>query len=106
MPLQIRSSTDGERARLVMVGTLDAAGAQALHDAVEVALTAKPAWLEFDVEEVDFMSSAGLRVVIFAKQRAPAVKIAFRNPRPAIVDTLRKTGFLDAVYLLDTSPPA
>jgi len=57
-------------------------------------------WLELDVEGVDFMSSAGLRVVIFAKQKQPGVKVAFRKPQPPILDTLKKTGFLDAVYVV------
>lgn len=100
MPLTISSSQSGDRAVVKLAGTFDASSAESVRQAVDAALTAKPAWLELDVEEVAFMSSAGLRVIIFAKQKQPDVKIAFRKPQPPILDTLKKTGFLDAVYVV------
>ncbi len=100
MPLTIESSQAGDRAVIRLAGTLDAASAESVRQAVDQALAAQPVWLELDVEEVAFMSSAGLRVVIFAKQKQPNVKIAFRKPQAPILDTLKKTGFLDAVYVI------
>jgi anti-anti-sigma regulatory factor len=50
------------------------------------------------------MASAGLRILIFAKQKQPNLKIYLVKPQPAIVDTLRKTGFYDGVYITDNEP--
>jgi anti-anti-sigma regulatory factor len=50
------------------------------------------------------MSSAGLRVLIFAKQKAPGLTISVVKPQPPILDTLKKTGFYDGVYVTDTEP--
>lgn len=105
MPLTIDSSQTGDRAVIRLVGTFDASSAESVRHAVETALSGHPAWLELDVEGVDFMSSAGLRVVIFAKQKQPDVKIAFRKPQPPILDTLKKTGFFDAVYVIGDEAP-
>jgi anti-anti-sigma regulatory factor len=46
------------------------------------------------------MASAGLRVLIFAKQKLGAeVPIYIISPQEPIVDTLEKTGFLQCVYV-------
>jgi hypothetical protein len=50
------------------------------------------------------MASAGLRILIFAKQKQPTLRIYVVKPQPAIVDTLRKTGFYDGVYVVDVEP--
>ncbi len=100
MPLTISTTQSADRAVVHLTGTFDASSAESVRAAVDAALAAKPDWLELDVEHVEFMSSAGLRVVIFAKQKQPDVKIAFRKPQPAILDTLKKTGFFDAVYVV------
>jgi hypothetical protein len=50
------------------------------------------------------MSSAGLRVLIFAKQKSPNLTIYMVKPQAPIVDTLKKTGFYDGVYVTDTEP--
>jgi anti-anti-sigma factor len=101
VPLDITSSVQGDRARITLKGSLDGASADAVRRAVDVALESNPAWLELDVEHVSFMASAGLRVLIFAKQKRPALKIAIIKPQAPIVDTLKKTGFLDSVYVTD-----
>jgi len=100
MPLTIDSSRSGDRAVIRLEGTIDASSAERVRQAVDAALADHPAWLELDVEQVVFMSSAGLRVVIFAKQKEPDVKIAFRKPQPPILETLKKTGFFSAVYVI------
>jgi anti-anti-sigma factor len=71
---------------------------------VDRLLTSAPAVLVLDVEQLTFMSSAGLRVLIFAKQKQPTLKIYVLKPQPPIVDTLRKTGFYDGVYVTETEP--
>ncbi|MGA2596433.1 MAG: anti-sigma factor antagonist [Bryobacteraceae bacterium] len=104
MALDIVSSVDGNTARIALTGELDGSTAPALRTEVDQVLSGKPAQLVLQVEHLSFMASAGLRILIFAKQKLPTLKIYLVKPQPAIVDTLHKTGFFDGVYVTDTEP--
>jgi anti-anti-sigma factor len=104
MALDIVSSVDANTARIALTGELDGSTAPALRTEVDKVLSGKPAQLVLQVEHLSFMASAGLRILIFAKQKLPTLKIYLVKPQPAIVDTLHKTGFFDGVYVTDTEP--
>jgi anti-anti-sigma factor len=104
MPLTMDSSSQGNTARLKLTGEVDGTTASNMRAEVDRLLTSAPTFLVLDVEQLTFMSSAGLRVLIFAKQKQPTLKIYVLKPQPPIVDTLRKTGFYDGVYVTDTEP--
>lgn len=104
MPLDIQSSVEGTTGRLTLTGQLDGASAPAVRAKVEELLTHKLDKLVLLLEELSFMASAGLRIIIFAKQRQPQLKIYVVRPQEPIIDTLRKTGFYDAVYVQDSDP--
>ena len=104
MPLDIQSSVKGATARLRLSGQLDGASAPAVRSEVEQLLTQKLDRLVLLVEGLSFMASAGLRIIIFAKQRQPQLRIYVVAPQEPIVDTLKKTGFYDAVYVQQTDP--
>ena len=104
MPLDIKSSVEGTTARLTLVGQLDGASAPAVRTAVEELLTQKLDKLVLLLEDLSFMASAGLRIIIFAKQRQPQLRIYVIRAQEPIIDTLRKTGFYDAVYVQDAEP--
>ncbi len=104
MPLTMDSSSQGNTARLKLVGEVDGTTASLMRAEVDKLLSSAPRMLILDVEELTFMSSAGLRVLIFAKQKQPTLNIYVLKPQPPIVDTLRKTGFYDGVYVTDTEP--
>jgi anti-anti-sigma factor len=104
MALDIQSAVDANTARIVLTGELDGSAAPALRDTVDKVLSGKPARLVLQVEKLSFMASAGLRILIFAKQKQQNLKIYLVKPQPAIVDTLRKTGFYDGVYVTDVEP--
>jgi anti-anti-sigma factor len=104
MPLDIQSSVKGTTARLILSGQLDGASAPAVRSEVEQLLTHKLDKLVLRVDELSFMASAGLRIIIFAKQRQPQLKIYVISPQEPILDTLKKTGFYDAVYVQQTDP--
>jgi anti-anti-sigma factor len=104
MPLTIVPSTQGNAARLKLTGEVDGTTATAFRTEVDKALSVAPKSLVLDVEQLTFMSSAGLRVLYFAKQKQPTLTIYILKPQPPIVDTLRKTGFYDGVYVTDTEP--
>ena len=104
MALDIVSSVDGNTARIALTGELDGSTAPALRTEVDQVLSGKPAQLVLQVEKLTFMASAGLRILIFAKQKQPNLKIYLVKPQPAIVDTLHKTGFYDGVFVTDVEP--
>jgi anti-anti-sigma factor len=104
MSLDIQSTVDASTARIALAGELDSSTAPALREAVERVLGRKPAQLVLQVEQLSFMASAGLRILIFAKQKQPGLRIYFVKPLPAIVDTLQKTGFYAGVYVTDVEP--
>ena len=104
MALDIQTAVDANTARIVLAGELDSSSAPALRGTVERVLGGKPEQLVLQVEKLSFMASAGLRILIFAKQTRPGLKIYFLKPSPAIVDTLRKTGFYEGVYVTDVDP--
>lgn len=106
MPLTLNPSTKGNVARLEIVGDVDGSSAPLVRDAIDKLLSASPQSLILQVEKVAYMSSAGLRVLIFAKQKSPSLTIYVVKPQPPIVDTLKKTGFYDGVYVTDTEPDA
>jgi anti-anti-sigma factor len=101
MPLEMTSSTDGKTARLTLGGELDGASAPAVRDAVDKALQSKPERLVLVLENLTFMASAGLRILIFAKQKQAGLKIYLVKPQETVVDTLKKTGFYQSVYIVD-----
>ncbi|MCW5977344.1 MAG: anti-sigma factor antagonist [Bryobacteraceae bacterium] len=102
MPLAMNSSLEGKTARLELSGELDGNSAPSVRQEVEKILGASPDRLVMVVDRLTFMASAGLRILIFAKQRQPGLKIYMVQPQPTIVDTLKKTGFYDGVYVVDS----
>jgi anti-anti-sigma factor len=101
VPLEINSSIEGKTARLRLAGEVDAASAPGVRDEVEKLLQNRPERLVLLVENLTFMASAGLRILIFAKQKQPDLKVYVVSARETIVDTLQKTGFYQSVYILE-----
>jgi anti-anti-sigma factor len=104
MTLQMKSLIEGTTARVTLAGQLDGASAPSLRNEVEQIVGEKPERLILEMEDLTFMASAGLRIIIFAKQRLPNRKVYIIKPQNAIVETLKKTGFYDSVYIQDTDP--
>jgi len=102
--LDISSTTLGNSAHITLNGQLDSSTAPAVRELVDKLLANGPSNLVLHLENLDFMASAGLRVIIFAKQKSPDLKVYVVKPQETIVETLRKTGFYQSVYVVDESP--
>ena len=89
-----------------LTGELDGAAAAKLKEAVEKAAESKPKRLVFDVHQLQFMASAGLRVLIFAKQKMGAgVSLYVVGSQGPVLNTLTMSGFHHSVILQDTYAP-
>lgn len=104
MPLDISSEVVGKSAHITLVGELDSATAPAVRQLVDKILAGSPDNLILHVENLAFMASAGLRIIIFAKQRSPELKVYMVKPQQPIIETLQKTGFYQGVYIVDEAP--
>ena len=76
MSFEAALETAGDEARITLRGELDASSTPQFKETVEKAAAGKPQRLVLLVKELHFMASAGLRVLIFAKQKmGPGVAI-------------------------------
>jgi anti-anti-sigma factor len=101
MAIELKSYQKGDSGCVVLSGELDAAAAPEVRIVIEQVLAVKPGKLVLYVEQLRFMASAGLRILIFAKQKQPEVQIYLIKPQAPIVETLKKTGFYESVYVLE-----
>lgn len=91
--------------KLTLAGALDSSSAPELHEEIKKLIIQNPKELIMDMEQLDFMASAGLRVIIFAKQKlGPAVNLIMVKPKDQVVETLRMTGLIFSVVIVDQYP--
>jgi len=89
-------------AELSLVGELDASVANEFKLAVEKAAAENAKNLVLNMKDLDFMSSAGLRVLVFAKQKMGFdVDIYVIAAQEAVRETIEMTGFHHSVIMQD-----
>ena len=95
-------NVDNDIAKIALSGELDASTAQAFKEKVEEAAQQDVKKLVLMMEELEFMASAGLRVLIFSKQKMGSdVDIYVVSPQEMVMNTIEKTGFHHSVIILD-----
>jgi anti-anti-sigma factor len=88
-------------ATLTLAGELDAASAGDFRAKIEEAAAQNPRALVLMLERLDYMASAGLRALVFAKQKMGAdVDIFVVAAQDSINETLELTGFQNSVISL------
>lgn len=94
--------TEGNTAKITLMGELDASSAPVFRSEIEKAAQSHPTRLVLFLQDLEFMASAGLRVLIFAKQKMGAdVELYGVAPQEGIRETLVKTGFDKSLILVD-----
>ena len=93
-------------ATITLSGALDASAAPAFRAEIEKAAVQQPRSLVLLLQDLEYIASAGLRVLIFAKQKIGAnVDIYAVAPQEQVLETFKMTGFHYSIQILDTYDP-
>ncbi len=95
--------TEKKVAKITLAGELDANVAAQFKEKVEEAAKQGAKRLALLLKDLEYIASAGIRVLIFAKQKmGSGVDILVVEPQEQIKETLEMTGLLYSVEVLDT----
>src|SRR4029079_13472465 len=94
-PMEITQQPREGRLELQLKGRLDANWADRVGSAIETAIRAGQHHLDLDLAQVEYISSAGIRVMLKYFKQLKAVRGTLRVVRtsPAVLDVLQLTGF-------------
>ncbi len=88
--------------KIKLAGELDASTASIFKAEIEKAAAENVKRLVLLMEDLEYMASAGLRVLIFAKQKMGAkADIYVVGAQEMVLDTLKKTGYDQSVIVLE-----
>ena len=90
--MQINKKQEGSKLTLVPVGRVDTITAPELEAAVVLDGVEE---LVFDLAQVDYISSAGLRVLLSAQKKMAGKSMKIANSKPAVKEVFDITGFSD-----------
>ncbi|GAK55461.1 anti-sigma factor antagonist [Candidatus Vecturithrix granuli] len=92
----------GTIAKITLSGELDASVAAQFKAKVEEAAAQKAKRLVLMLQDLSYIASAGIRVLIFAKQKmGSGVDIFVVAPQEQVMETLEMTGLQYSVEVLD-----
>ena len=107
MSFTVNSSFDSGVATMTLAGRLDANTAQQFKEVIEMVAQHKPHTVALFVSELEYMASAGIRMLVFTKQKMGAATDVYMVGAIAqIVHTLEMTGVDKSVIFVDTFEPA
>lgn len=103
MAFSVTTTIDSSIAKISVSGELDGSMATVFQQEVEKAVAQKVKRLVLLVSDLDYISSAGLRVLVFARQKmGQGVDIYVVGAQQQVKDTLQMTGFDRSILALDT----
>jgi len=90
--MDINKTLDGDKLTITPVGRIDTITSPELEAAVVLEGVGT---LVFDLAGVDYISSAGLRVLLSAQKKMAGKSMVIANARPAVKEVFDITGFSD-----------
>lgn len=106
MALEVLLTTNDQVAEIHLTGELDATTASLFQAELEKAAGLKPKYLVLQVKHLVFIASAGIRMLIFAKQKmGRGVDIYVIAPQEQILDTIKRTGLTNSVIVQEVFTP-
>ncbi|PYE54791.1 STAS domain-containing protein [Deinococcus yavapaiensis] len=104
---QLDTTSQSGTAIITLTGQLDAASAPVFRTAIENAAGAHPSKLVLMMSALDYMASAGLRALVFAKQKMGAsTDIYVIGAQESVAETIEMTGFHHSVVMQAEYQPA
>lgn len=89
-------------AKITLSGELDASAVPAFRAQIEKGAEQHPQRLVLFMEDLEYIASAGLRALIFAKQKmGTSVEIYAIAPQEQVLETFKMTGFHYSIHVLD-----
>ncbi len=98
--MDIKKSIDSGKTIFALTGRLDTTTAPQLQDALIPAFDTEKD-IKLDIAELNYVSSAGLRVLLMAEKAAKASGVPFKvaNVCPEIMEVFEMTGFTDILTI-------
>lgn len=93
--MEISSKSDGDLVQLQVAGSLDALTSPQIERAVATAFEGGGKRIVFDMRDVNYVSSAGLRAILLAARQAKAASggIALFGLQPGVAEVFAVSGF-------------
>jgi anti-anti-sigma factor len=103
----IKSTIEDNVARLTLAGRLDANTAPQFQAEIERIANRRPAVVALFLADLEYMASAGIRMLVFTKQKLGAqTDVYVVAAQEQIIHTLEMTGVSNSVILVDEFEPA
>ncbi|MBR5383752.1 MAG: anti-sigma factor antagonist [Clostridia bacterium] len=95
MATMIETKTEGTLLVISLSGRIDSSTAAEASERIRSVINANPGipWV-LDAEDLDYISSAGLRILLSLSKETPD-RVCIRNVSPLVYDTLSMTGFTE-----------
>lgn len=105
MDFKVSSEIKEQVATMTLSGSLDSSSASVFQEEIQKIVGENLDKLVLDLSDLIFMASAGLRMIIFAKQKlGQQVQLFLVKPQGQIVETLKMTGIIHSVHIVDQHP--
>jgi anti-anti-sigma factor len=102
MALDVTLEVEKDTAKITLVGELDGSTVQLFKEKIEEAAKHEVKKLVLLMQDLEFMASAGLRMLIFSKQKMGSdVEIYVVGAQEMVMETIEKTGFHHSVIVVD-----
>jgi len=95
----------GPLVKMTLSGELDSATAPTFMAALEQISQHKPKQLVLFVSQLDFISSTGIRCLIFSMQKNRGIDVYLIAPQGHLVDSLGRVGLLKSVIIQEVYQP-
>ena len=89
---------------LRLTGDLDVTNAEQVRSAIDAAVSSQTERLIFDLEDLQFMDSSGLAMLVSMTQKVHEVRV--RNPSSIVRRLIELTGLADALHVTPLQPQA
>lgn len=103
MSFNIESEIINNAAKLTLIGELDGGTAPLFKEKIEEVAQAEISKLVLMMDQLEYMSSAGLRILVFAKQKmGSGVEIFLVGTQEMVNDTIEQTGLHHSFHLVES----